>query len=59
MSIIYKKPNLSTIPRSRFAPDAPHGLILKLVTSVIDELEIGGDTIAVGLSDAAVICRGL
>lgn len=48
MSIIYSKPNSLNDTPFTFCPGCTHGLILKLVTSVIDELEIGGDTIAVG-----------
>ncbi len=48
MSIIYKKPESLNDTPFTFCPGCTHGLILKLVTSVIDELEIGGDTIAVG-----------
>ncbi len=48
MSIIYKKPESLNDTPFTFCPGCTHGLILKLVTSVIDELKIGGDTIAVG-----------
>ena len=48
MSIIYKKPeSLNDVPFT-FCPGCTHGITLKLVMSVIDELEIGGDTISVG-----------
>lgn len=48
MSIIYKKPESLNDTPFTFCPGCTHGLILKLVASVIDELEIGDDTIAVG-----------
>lgn len=48
MSIIYKKPESLNDTPFTFCPGCTHGLTLKLVASVIDELNIGGDTIAVG-----------
>ena len=48
MSIIYKKPESLNDTPLTFCPGCTHGLILKLVTTVIDELKIGGDAIAVG-----------
>jgi len=48
MSIVYKKPESLNDTPFTFCPGCTHGIILKLVTSVIDELGIGGDTIAVG-----------
>ncbi len=48
MSIIYEKPKSLNDTPFTFCPGCTHGLILKLVTSVIDELGIGGDTISVG-----------
>ncbi|GHT79646.1 MFS transporter [Spirochaetia bacterium] len=48
MSILYKKPeSLNAVPFS-FCPGCTHGLILKLAASVIDEMNLGGDAIAVG-----------
>ncbi|MDD4583025.1 MAG: thiamine pyrophosphate-dependent enzyme [Eubacteriales bacterium] len=48
MSIIYKKPESLNDTPFTFCPGCTHGLIIKLVTTVIDELKIGGDTISVG-----------
>lgn len=48
MSILYKKPEALNDTPFTFCPGCTHGIILKLVTSVIDELGIGGDSIAVG-----------
>lgn len=48
MSIVYKKPEALNDTPFTFCPGCTHGLILKLVASVIDELGVGGDTIAVG-----------
>ena len=48
MSIIYKKPEALNDTPFTFCPGCTHGLILKLTASVIDELGVGGDTIAVG-----------
>lgn len=48
MSIIHKKPDsLNDVPFT-FCPGCSHGLILKLVTGVIDELGLSGDAISVG-----------
>ena len=48
MSIIYKRPESLNDTPFTFCPGCTHGTIIKLVTSVIDELGIGGDTISVG-----------
>lgn len=48
MTIIYKKPETLNDTPFTFCPGCTHGIIVKLVTSVIDELGIGGDTISVG-----------
>lgn len=48
MSIIYTRPKSLNDTPFTFCPGCTHGLILKLITSVIDELDIGGDTISVG-----------
>jgi 2-oxoglutarate ferredoxin oxidoreductase subunit beta len=48
MSVIYTKPKSLNDTPLTFCPGCTHGLILKLVTTVIDELDIGGDTISVG-----------
>ena len=48
MSIIYTRPESLNDTPFTFCPGCTHGLILKLITSVIDELDIGGDTISVG-----------
>lgn len=48
MSIIYTKPDSLNDTTFTFCPGCTHGLILKLVASVIDELEAAGDAISVG-----------
>jgi len=48
MTIVYKKPETLNDTPFTFCPGCTHGIIIKLVTSVIDELGIGGDTISVG-----------
>lgn len=48
MSILYAKPEALNDTPFTFCPGCTHGLILKLTASVIDEMGIGGDTIAVG-----------
>lgn len=48
MSIVYKRPESLNDTPFTFCPGCTHGTIIKLVTSVIDELGIGGDTISVG-----------
>ena len=48
MSVIYSRPESLNQEQFSFCPGCTHGLILKLVASVVDEMEIGGDTISVG-----------
>ncbi|GHU63768.1 MFS transporter [Clostridia bacterium] len=48
MSVLYGKPeSLNDVPFT-FCPGCTHGLTLKLVASVIDEMDMGDDTISVG-----------
>ena len=48
MSVLYEKPKSLNESPFTFCPGCTHGIIVQLVTSVIDELGIGGDTICVG-----------
>lgn len=48
MSVIYSRPKSLNDTPFTFCPGCTHGLTLKLTASVIDELDIGGDTISVG-----------
>jgi 2-oxoglutarate ferredoxin oxidoreductase subunit beta len=48
MNVIYGRPESLNREQFSFCPGCTHGLILKLVASVIDEMEIGGETISVG-----------
>ena len=48
MRVLYEKPKSLNESPFTFCPGCTHGIIVQLVTSVIDELGIGGDTICVG-----------
>ena len=48
MSILYSRPKSLNDSPFTFCPGCTHGIIVQLVTSVIDELGIAGDTICVG-----------
>ena len=48
MSVMYSKPKSLNDTPFTFCPGCSHGLILKLITSVIDELGVSGDAISVG-----------
>ena len=48
MSILYTRPKSLNDSPFTFCPGCTHGIIVQLVTSVIDELGIAGDTICVG-----------
>ena len=48
MSVLYEKPKSLNESPFTFCPGCTHGIIVQLVTSVIDELGIGGDTICGG-----------
>lgn len=54
MSVLYEKPKSLNDSSFTFCPGCTHGIIVQLVTSVIDELGIGGNTVCVG----CVGCRG-
>lgn len=48
MSILYTKPNSLNDSPFTFCPGCTHGIIVQQVAAVIDELGVGGDTVAVG-----------
>lgn len=48
MSILYSKPHSLNESPFTFCPGCSHGIVVQLVTSVIDELDIGGKTVCVG-----------
>ena len=65
--MIYLKENMQqkifSVPKSikqdsafTFCPGCDHGVALKLVAQVIDELELQEDTIAVASSGCSVLC---
>lgn len=47
MSVVFKKPNALCEKPMPYCPGCTHGMLLKLVAEVIDELEIEGRTIGV------------
>lgn len=48
MSILYGRPQTLNESEFTFCPGCTHGIILQQVTSVMDEMGIGGDSIMVG-----------
>jgi 2-oxoglutarate ferredoxin oxidoreductase subunit beta len=48
MSILYERSKLFNDTPLTFCPGCTHGLILNIVTAVLDEMGVGGDTISVG-----------
>lgn len=48
MSIIYKKPESLNDTPFTFCPGCTHGIIVKLIMSVVDQLQLADDTICVG-----------
>ena len=58
MSVLYEKPKSLNESPFTFCPGCTHGIIVQLVTSVIDELGIGGHVVEPDLIGSAMFGFG-